>query len=88
MRKAVLDVIGVYLLSEQVMQLPLAVLQATSICAVDDPNQPVGLPTSRKNGMSVCMFSKQQLLPHRITSAYFLFFIFYVCFTITLRLRY
>lgn len=97
MRKAVPGVIGVYLLSKQVVQLPLAVLQATSISAVDDPNQPIGLPTIRKGGVSVDV-SKKQLLPHRTARAcwytfiylfiysfiyFFILFLFYVFYTLS-----
>ena len=78
--------IHVYLLSEQVVQLPLAVLQATSIRAVDDPNQPIGLPTIRKRGVPVNV-SEMQLLRHRTARAYwYTFSFFYVCYTIAVRL--
>lgn len=73
--------IHVYLLSEQVVQLPLAVLQATSIRAVDDPNQPIGLPTIRKRGVPVNV-SEMQLLRHRTARAYwYTFFFFFMCAT-------
>lgn len=41
-----------HLLSEQVVQLPLAVLQPTAVRAIHHPNQPVGLSNKQVRGKS------------------------------------
>lgn len=62
-----------HLLSEQAVQLPLAVLQPTSVSAIHHPNQPVGLPNKknrRQEGVqTICKMYGSKLFSLYATAA-------------------